>query len=81
MPDWLVHIGTSYVLGGAARIRYIKYFIIGSILPDFTRMFLILSLDIFHVNEFFFLKYLEPHHTPFLVIILIAGLASIFYPV
>ncbi len=69
MPGWLIHLALAYLMAKLFKIRHIGLVLFGALIPDVAR---ILSLiDIANISATGYYAYLEPMHSPFLVIILI----------
>ena len=76
MPDWVVHLGFAYVMARLIKMRDLKLFFLGSLVPDISRIGLYFA-SFFHLNQISSHLYFAPFHTPF-VAALVACLISSF---
>ncbi len=77
MPDWIVHIAIALLIAAVFKINNWKFILIGSILPDFPRVLLIM-LNFLGFNEINSFLILEPLHTPLINILESLAIALIF---
>lgn len=77
MPDWVFHIGFALLIGVLFKIKNWKLLITGSILPDLSRILMIIfnHLGFDELRTFIFL---EPIHTPFISLLLSLSIAMLF---
>lgn len=76
MPDWITHLGIAYFIARMLIIKDIRLVLLGSILPDVSRINLLL-IDVLKFDPIDTYTYFEPFHTPF-VIFFICILISLF---
>jgi hypothetical protein len=76
MPDWVVHLGFAYIMARLIKLRDLKLFFLGSILPDIGRLALYFT-DFAHLNSISSSSYLAVFHTPFMAA-LVASVISTF---
>lgn len=76
MPDWLVHLGFAYVMARLIKIRNLKLFFLGSLLPDLSRLALYFT-DFAHLDQISSHLYFMSFHTPFMAA-LVALVISLF---
>ncbi|TET47659.1 metal-dependent hydrolase [Candidatus Aerophobetes bacterium] len=76
MPDWLVHLGFAYVMARLIKLRDLKLFFLGSLLPDISRVALYFT-DFAHLDQISSHLYFMPFHTPFMAA-LVALVISLF---
>jgi hypothetical protein len=76
MPDWLVHLGFAYIMASLIKLRDIKLFFLGSLLPDIGRLALYFA-DFAHLNPISSSSYFAVFHTPFMAA-LVASVVSSF---
>ena len=87
MPDWVTHLGTTYLAARAvARVRPAwaewfdpRYLLLGALLPDATR-FTIILVDVLHWPAVVTFTYLIPFHS-LLSVALLAAAIAILMPV
>jgi len=76
MPGWLIHLGFAYILAKILKIRDIIPILIGSILPDVSKVSYITEcFGILNTTQYAFL---EPFHTPFISLVLILAISFLF---
>ncbi len=76
MPDWVVHLGFAYVMARLVKLRDLKLFFLGSLLPDISRVALYFT-DLAHLDQISSHLYFMPFHTPFMAA-LVALIISLF---
>ena len=76
MPDWLVHLGFAYVMARLIKLRDLKLFFLGSLLPDVSRVALYFT-DLAHLDPVSSHLYFMPFHTPFMAA-LVSSVISLF---
>ncbi len=76
MPDWIVHLGFAYVMARLIKMRDLKLFFLGSLVPDIPRIGLYFT-SFFHLNQIGSHSYFVPFHTP-LMAALVALTISLF---
>jgi len=76
MPDWVVHLGFAYIMARLIKLRDLKLFFLGSILPDIGRLALYFT-DFAHLNSISSSSYVAVFHTPFMAA-LVASVISTF---
>ncbi len=76
MPDWVVHLGFAYIMARLIKLRNLKLFFLGSILPDIGRLALYFT-DFAHLNSISSSSCLAVFHTPFMAA-LVASVISTF---
>ena len=76
MPDWVVHLGFAYTMARLVKLKDLKLFFLGSLLPDVSRVALYLT-DFFHLDQISSHLYFMPFHTPFMAA-LVASVVSLF---
>jgi len=76
MPDWVVHLGFAYIMARLIKLRDLKLFFLGSILPDIGRVALYFT-DFAHLNPISSSSYVAVFHTPFMAA-LVASVISTF---
>jgi hypothetical protein len=75
MPDWLVHLGFSYFVARLIKLRELKLFFLGSILPDIGRIALYFA-DFAHLNLISSSSYFAVFHTPFMAAVVALVISS-----
>ncbi len=77
MPDWIVHLGVALLFAVIFRIKNWKLLLTGALLPDLSRILLILSnfLGFEEIKSFLIL---DPIHTPFVSLLLSLSIALLF---
>ena len=76
MPDWVVHLGFAYVMARLIKMRDLKLFFLGSLIPDISRIGLYFA-NFFQLNQISSHSYFVPFHTP-LMAALVASVISLF---
>jgi hypothetical protein len=76
MPDWITHLGSSYLLYRPVSRRDMRLLLLGAILPDVCSRTSSVLEDVFHLEWPKFYQ-LEALHTPF-ILLLMAVLVSLF---
>lgn len=87
MPDWVTHLGTTYIAADATRrlnpglVRWIdlRYLLLGTLLPDATR-FTIILVDVLDWPAIPTFTYLIPFHS-LLIVALLAGAIALLIPI
>ena len=77
MPDWIVHLSFALLICVIFKIKNWKLVLIGSVLPDFSRIFLII-LNFLGFDEIKSFLILEPFHTPFINLLMSISIALLF---
>ncbi len=77
MPDWIVHIAFALLLAVVLKIKNWKLLIAGAILPDISRLILII-FNFLGFDEIQTYLFLEPMHTPFINLLMSISLALFF---
>ena len=77
MPDWLIHLGIGFIVASLLRTRRKNLFLLGSILPDISRINFLTS-DFIGMSAPAIFTFTEPFHTPFMML-LVALLISQFF--
>ena len=75
MPDWIVHLGFAYIMARLIKLRYLKLFFLGSILPDIGRVALYFT-DFAHLNPISSSSYVAVFHTPFMAALVASVISS-----
>ncbi|MFQ6066827.1 MAG: metal-dependent hydrolase [bacterium] len=75
MPDWVVHLGFAYFMARLIKVRYLKLFFLGSLLPDLSRVGLYFT-DFLHLDPISSHLYFLPFHTPFMAALVTSVLSS-----
>ncbi len=75
MPDWVVHLGFAYIMARLIKLRDLKLFFLGSILPDIGRVALYFT-DLAHLNPISSSSYVAVFHTPFMVALVASVISS-----
>ncbi|MCK4617868.1 metal-dependent hydrolase, partial [Candidatus Aerophobetes bacterium] len=75
MPDWVVHLGFAYIMARLIKLRDLKLFFLGSILPDIGRVALYFT-DFAHLNPISSSSYVAVFHTPFMAALVASVLSS-----
>ncbi len=75
MPDWIVHLGFAYIMARLIKLRDLKLFFLGSILPDFARIALYFT-DFAHLNPISSSSYFAAFHTPFMAALVASVISS-----
>ena len=75
MPDWVVHFGFAYIMARLIKLRDLKLFFLGSILPDIGRVALYFT-DLAHLNPISSSSYVAVFHTPFMVALVASVISS-----
>ncbi|RMG90948.1 MAG: hypothetical protein D6706_18710, partial [Chloroflexi bacterium] len=86
MPDWVTHLGTTYIASRVAcRLRpgpatqvSVRHLLLGALLPDATR-FTIILVDVLDWPAVATFTYLIPFHS-LLIIALLAGAVALLLP-
>lgn len=76
MPDWITHLGIAYFVARILKIKDIRLFLLGAILPDISRIDWLL-IDVLKFNPISAYTYFEPFHTPF-VMVFVSTLIALF---
>ncbi|MFQ5835546.1 MAG: metal-dependent hydrolase [bacterium] len=76
MPDWVVHLGFAYIMARLIKLRDLKLFFLGSLLPDLSRIALYFT-DFAHLDYISSHLYFMPFHTPFMAAV-VASVISLF---
>ncbi len=87
MPDWVTHLGTTYIAGRAAggfnpgltRLVDMRRLLLGALLPDATR-FAVILVDILDWPAVSTFTYLIPFHS-LVVVGLLGGALALLFPV
>lgn len=69
MPNWTTHLGGAYIVARPWGKRDLRFFLLGSILPDFIARIEALNLDMFDVNLFHNYS-MGAFHTPFMSLLI-----------
>jgi len=85
LPDWVTHLGTTYIAAGTAgrfnlgltRFLEMRYVLLGALLPDVTR-FTVILVDILDWPAVPTFTYLIPFHSLLIVGLLSGGIALLF---
>ncbi len=75
MPDWVVHLGFAYIMARLIKLRDLKLFFLGSILPDIGRVALYFT-DFAHLNPISSSSYVAVFHTPFMAALVALVISS-----
>ena len=75
MPDWVVHLGFAYIMARLIKLRDLKLFFLGSILPDIGRVALYFT-DLAHLNPISSSSYVAVFHTPFMAALVVSVISS-----
>jgi len=75
MPDWVVHLGFAYIMARLIKLRDLKLFFLGSILPDIGRVALYFT-DLAHLNPISSSSYVAVFHTPFMAALVASVISS-----
>lgn len=77
IPDWIVHLGSAYFVGRLVRLKDLRLFFLGSVLPDVSRIALLgnQALNLNAVDSFL---YFEPFHTPLMAALIALGIAFFY---
>jgi len=75
MPDWIVHLGFAYSMARLIKLRDLKLFFLGSILPDIGRVALYFT-DFAHLNPISSSSYVAVFHTPFMAALVALVISS-----
>ena len=75
MPDWLVHLGFAYIMARLIKLRDLKLFFLGSLLPDISRIALYFT-DFAHLNHISSSSYFAVFHTPFMAALVASVISS-----
>ena len=75
MPDWVVHLGFAYMMARLIKLRDLKLFFLGSLLPDLSRVALYFA-DFFHLDQISSHLYFMPFHTPFMAALVASVISS-----
>jgi hypothetical protein len=75
MPDWVVHLGFAYLMARLIKLRDLKLFFLGSLLPDTSRVALYFT-DFFHLDQISSHLYFMPFHTPFMAALVASVISS-----
>ncbi len=75
MPDWVVHLGFAYIMARLVKLRDLKLFFLGSILPDIGRVALYFT-DLAHLNPISSSSYVAVFHTPFMAALVASVISS-----
>ncbi len=83
MPDWVTHLGTTYIATRAidpklSHTADIRYLLLGALLPDVTR-FTVILVDILDWSAIETFTYFIPFHS-LLLVSLIAGAMALLLP-
>lgn len=83
MPNWIVHIGLTFLLFKVIPIRLkdFRLILIGSVLPDVAAIVYVLVLDVLKLPAMyqkFVVWYFQPWHTPFMAFFYSWALALLF---
>jgi hypothetical protein len=73
MPDWLTHSLVGWIVGKATR-QEVGLVVIGAVLPDVDKLYLIVNAGLNIRSDAFFL----PLHTP-IGAVLLAGVVALFF--
>ncbi len=76
MPDWLIHLAVSYLISKLLKIRDISLVLIGTLLPDISRVLAI--LDFFNLSATAYYALLMPLHSPFILVFLATATSFLF---
>ncbi len=76
MPDWLIHLAVSYLISKLLKIRDISLVLIGTLLPDISRVLAI--LDFFNLSATAYYALLMPLHSPFTLVFLATATSFLF---
>jgi hypothetical protein len=74
MPDWVIHIGASYLLCRSIDKEDVSLALIGAVLPDLISRFEVVLIDIFHLYIFDDYSF-SSFHTPFMLAFLCTAIA------
>jgi hypothetical protein len=77
MSDWIVHIAFALIIAVIFKIKNWKLIITGAVLPDLSRILLIV-LNFLGFNEIKSFLILEPMHTPFINLLMVVSIAFLF---
>jgi hypothetical protein len=77
LPDWVTHLGTTYLSARAARISVVRPLLLGALLPDVTR-FSVLFIDFLDWPAVTTFAYLIPFHSLLIVSLLVGAIALMF---
>jgi hypothetical protein len=75
MPDWVVHLGFAYIMARLIKLRDLKLFFLGSILPDIGRVALYFA-NFAHLNPISSSSYVAVFHTPFMAALVASVISS-----
>ncbi len=75
MPDWVVHLGFAYIMARLIKLRDLKLFFLGSLLPDIGRVALYFT-DLAHLNPISSSSYVAVFHTPFMAALVASVISS-----
>ena len=86
MPDWVTHLGTTYIAAGSAgklnprwnQFLEIRHFLLGALLPDATR-FTVILVDVLDWPAIPTFTYLIPFHS-LLIVGLMSGAIALLFP-
>lgn len=77
MPDWIVHLSIALLIAAIFKIKNWKLMLIGSILPDLSRI-LLMIFNFLGFEEIKSFLILDPIHTPFVSLLMSISIAIIF---
>jgi hypothetical protein len=78
LPDWVTHLGTTYLGARAVRISMVRPLLLGALLPDITR-FSVLLIDFLDWPAVSTFAYFIPFHS-LLIMSLLAGAIALMFP-
>ena len=83
MPNWIVHMGVTFLFFKTIRIKLqdMRLILLGSVFPDATAIAYVLFLDIIKLPGISYetvIWYFQPFHTPFLALFYSIPIALIF---
>ncbi len=75
MPDWIVHLGFAYIMARLIKLKDLKLFFLGSLLPDVSRIALYFT-DFAHLSPISSSSYFAAFHTPFMAALVTSVISS-----
>jgi hypothetical protein len=77
MPDWIVHLSIALLIAVIFKIKNWKLILAGAVLPDISRILLMIS-NFLGFDEIKSFLILNPLHTPFISFLMSMSIATIF---